>query len=220
MYPLEVTPACTFTRLGNNPCVAYASELRNETVKWAYLASTFRGKALDWFTHSVETTPEPFTDYSLLEGTIQETFGESEDVRKGRAQVKITHLRHTSKVREYVAEFDSRADELTLPVSARQALFQGLKAELRDRLISVSPDDYSSLKREAARIAALTTVAHMGSGSSSSRKRKQKGKKTSHEKCGKCGRTNHNTEKCLTKTTANAIRVLGLNDEGNTVQWK
>ncbi|OQE08708.1 hypothetical protein PENFLA_c130G06088 [Penicillium flavigenum] len=146
--------------------------MRNEAVKCAYLASTFRGKALDWFTRSVEITPEPFTDYSLLEGTIQETFGESEDVSKARAQIKITHLRHTSTVPEYVAEFDSRADELTWPVSARQAFFyQGLKAELRDRLIFVSPVDYSSLKREAARIEALTTVAHMGSGSSSSRKR-------------------------------------------------
>lgn len=193
---------------------ALDSDLKISSVKCAYLASTFRGKALDWFTRSVTITPELFTNYDLLETTLQETYGESEEVRKARAQVKITHLRHTSTVPEYVAEFESLADELTWPVSARQAFFyMGLKTELRDRLIAAAPADYSSLKREAARIEALTTVAHMGQGSSSGRKRK--GNKNSKTKCGKCGRTNHTTEKCFAKTTVNSIRALGVQDDAS-----
>ena len=101
----------------------------NEAVKCAYLASIFRGKAFDWFTRSIEITPEPFTDYSLLEGTIQETFGKSEAVRKVRAQIKITYLRHTSMVPEYGDEFDSLADEPTWPRISETGILQpGVKS--------------------------------------------------------------------------------------------
>lgn len=192
---------------------ALDSDMQRGHVKCAYLASTFRGRALDWFTRSVEVTPKLFNDYDLLESTLQDTFGESEEVRQARAQSKIVHLKHTRTVPEYQAEFESLADELKWPVSARQAFFyMGLKTEIRDRLIAVAPADYTSLKQQAARVEALTTVAHMGQGSTSSSKRKKK-KATGKEKCGKCGRTNHKTSECYAKTTVNAIRALGVDDE-------
>ena len=193
---------------------ALDSDLEVETVRCAYLASTFRGKAMDWFVRSLPTNPLLLTSYDVLESLLQEVFGETDEIRKARAQREITHLRHTGSVQAYTAEFESLADMLEWPQTARHAFYyQGLKADLKDRLIAVDPADYSALKREATKLEGLVTIAKTSAPPSSSSGTKSKRKS---KKCTRCRRKGHTTSDCHAKTKAdgtalavNAIRVAG-----------
>jgi hypothetical protein len=194
--------------------IALDSDVRDHVrVRCAYLASTFKGMAMDWFARTLPQQPTLLDDYETLTALVKEVFGVTEDVATAQAQAKITHLKQTRSVPEYIAEFESLADQLGWPVSARQAFFyQGLKADLKDRLIASSVPDYTSLRREAKSIEAQVMIAHGKmpdqSPSAPSKKKKRAAKKKTP--CAKCGRTNHATADCYATTKkVGMIRATG-----------
>ncbi len=199
-------------------------DLRNDDeAQCAYLATTFQGKVMTWFVSAVESDDSLLTDPEVLVEKLKATYGETEEVRQAKAQARVTHLKHTTTVQAFAAEFEALAEQLSWPDSARQAFFyQGLKTTLKEQLIhSSSIADYTSLRSEATRVEAMMAVAHVGttpsSGSKKSRKKKA-AKKAASSKCGKCGRTNHETKDCYAKTTVNAVRVSG--EEQTRPSWQ
>ena len=174
----------------------------NESVRCAYLVSTFRGKAMDWFTRTLSKNPMLLVDYATLEALLIEVYGETDEVKKARSRARIMQLRQTATVQEFTAELEALADELEWPVSAREAFFyQGLHQGIKDALVLRDVGDYSSLKQEAKRYEALLAVSHSGRTQTAKKKKKKQGK------CAKCGRTNHKTEDCFAKATVAMIRA-------------
>ena len=188
----------------------------------AYLATAFTGRVMTWFIAALDQDSTLLTNPDTLVAKLRDTYGETKEVQDAKAQAKITHIKHTTTVQAFAAEFEVLAEQLRWPESAKQAFFyQGLKTTLKERLIhSQSIVDYTSLRNEAARIEAMLTVAHSGATPSEGKRRrkKKKGSANPTSKCGKCGRTNHETKDCYAKTTVNAIRVSG--GENSIPSWQ
>jgi len=193
------------------------SDLEDDATKAAYLASCFRGKALDWFARTYASNTQILSDYDTLIALVDEVFGLPTDVTQAQAQAKITHLHQTSGVAEYIAEFESLADQLGWPVSARQAfLYQGLKPALKDRLISENPVDYNALKTSARRVEALVQIAHPSGDASSPSGSSNKGRrKKAGLTCSKCGRKGHTAALCYAKAAQSRASVNMINVSGN-----
>lgn len=188
------------------------SDLRSKPmVEAAYMASLLRGSAMDWFVRTLPSQPTIDQDPELLRTLLEEVFGETEEVRKAQAQKKITHLHQTGTVTAFVAEFESLADYLEWPVSAKEAFFfQGLKPQIKAALIHVQMPDYTATRDAAKRIEALLAVAsgsHIGASSA-----KKKKKATT---CQRCGRKNHAAADCHAKTnTKGAALNMIRSDSG------
>lgn len=191
------------------------SDLDDEETKTAYAASCFRGKALEWLARTQPTNATMLGDFNTFKALVDEVFGLTPDVVEAQAQARITHLKQNTTVAEFTAEFESLADQLAWPVSARHAFYyQGLKPAIKEMLIATNPGDYTSLKNDARRVEALAVIAHntppasLSTGGGSGGKHKKKAR----PKCSKCGRVGHTGAQCYAKTTVNYIDHKGARE--------
>lgn len=156
--------------------------LNNDNRKCAFLASKFRGRALDWLVTTVARNSNILQDYDAFTDLLKEVWGIPEKAEKIAAEVRLTKLHQTADIALFNAEFEALSSELNLTDSAKKLLYASkLSRPLQDRVIVMneSSDSYRELKEEATRIA--TSLRALGepagaSVSSGKKKKKQKGR--------------------------------------------
>lgn len=118
-----------------NP-TAYAAE----TEKSAYLASHFRGAALDWAARALTTTTNPniFANYDGFVNTVKRAFFLDADHIAAQAQTELAALRQDGDMLEFLQRFDHLCDRAGCrsDVTKLTLLFPKLSKRYHDMLIS------------------------------------------------------------------------------------
>lgn len=174
----------------------------------AYLSTRFRGKPKEWLIQLHSKNPAIFSDYEAMSEAVKEKYARLKYVSDLMIQKRMAHLTQNGKARDFVQEYDLLASQLGWSDNVRATvILEKLRKPIRDHMIlhEQLDDDYDELKND---IIKFDEVLALQSSSHPSGKKKRTGKKKT-TKCGKCGRTNHTTDKCFAKTTVNMIRVRG-----------
>jgi len=122
----------------------------DDDTKSAYLASTFRGPALDWLTQQFTANEDILDNYTDFKESLRDAFQASLAVQKQTAERKLKDLRQKASALDYVLKFEPLADLIRLNDEAKQASFKtGLKLEVQRQLLTEEFSSFSELRDKA-----------------------------------------------------------------------
>ena len=148
----------------------------------AYLASTFRGKALEWLCRQSASNPTLFEDYSAFDELIDEVWALPESADTAQKELKLHRLKCTGSVSDFIIQFDALADDLGWSnIPRRNTLMAKLPDWLQEKLITEDdPDSYKELKDAAITRDTVHRAIHSGktttTGSAKKKSNRRKGK--------------------------------------------
>ncbi|RZL28055.1 MAG: hypothetical protein EOP64_05680 [Sphingomonas sp.] len=134
-------------------------------------------------------------------------------------QKRFDSLRQTGDAATFVHEFNLMADRMNWTAAIRDTIImQRVKPAIRNHMLLYErePDDYEERCLDIIRIDELLTLT--GKNDSGRKKGGKKPKKGKTQKCAKCGRNNHVTEKCYAKVSVNMISVRGVETSLSTFE--
>jgi hypothetical protein len=115
--------------------------------KSGFLASLFRGPALDWLTTSLANDPSLLKDYSQFEQTLRSVFDTTDDNKKLVAQAKWDKLSQSGPASQFFMKAEPLLNTLNFNRDARINLARKkLKPKLQQSLIGVSFNGWSDFK--------------------------------------------------------------------------
>ncbi|OAA33858.1 Retrotransposon gag protein [Cordyceps fumosorosea ARSEF 2679] len=126
------------------------SKFTLEKTKTGFVASKFRGKALDWLTSKLKDTPTFLDEWEPFEDTLRDTFLPSQDTQKQSADLALRSLRQKGSAQQYALEFDKLMVALNYDTASRMVAFRaGLKPEVKKQLVGDSSTTYEELRSTA-----------------------------------------------------------------------
>jgi hypothetical protein len=128
--------------------------LTDDQAKAGYLASLFRGSALNWLTQKFVENPNILGDYESFEASVKETFELNEFALQAQSARKLANLRQKGSAQDYALKFKELSRQAGLPDPTAIALFtKGLKRHVRSALIiNDERDSLDDAVTEAIRI--------------------------------------------------------------------
>lgn len=133
--------------------LAKASKFSTNQVKSAYLASLFRGTALEWLGTKLGDNERILDDWAEFQKLIQNHFGISTATKERIAEQAIHRLRQTGSAQKYANDFDAIAEELNIEDDAKINFFRpGLKSDVAKALVGRDTSSWTKLRRAAIEI--------------------------------------------------------------------
>jgi len=134
--------------------LARAARFSTDTAKSGYLASTFRGPALEWLSDTLDAQPTALDSYDNFKTLVETSFQASAAVQRQTAERRLKDLRQTKSALQYSLDFLPLAKLAGLgdPVDddILQSTFRnGLKSEVQRSLIGRQFAHYSALRTAA-----------------------------------------------------------------------
>lgn len=130
--------------------IAKASKYETDAVKCSYLASLFRGTALDWLGTKLEDSDDILGDWAAFQKTINEHFGISVSTKERIAEQAIRRLRQTGSAQKYANDFDKLAEDLGLSDDTKPNFFRpGLKPDVAKTLVGKDTSTWPRLRTAA-----------------------------------------------------------------------
>lgn len=131
-----------------------ASKYSEDTARSAYLASLFRGPALDWLGTKLEADKQESTNvldsWDDFTTTVKGQFGISDGTKERVAEQAIRRLRQTGSCQKYANDFDKLSEDLSLPDDVKVNLFRpGLKPQVAQALVGKNTSTWDRLKTAA-----------------------------------------------------------------------
>jgi hypothetical protein len=135
-----------------------ATRFTTNVSKSAYLASTFRGAALEWLSDTLDSTDDNgtamFADYDTFKELVQSSFQASAAVQRQTAERRLQDLRQNKSALQYSLEFLPLAKQAGLGDVVDDDILQssfrnGLKSEVQKALIGRTFHNYSALRTAA-----------------------------------------------------------------------
>lgn len=115
-----------------------ASSYSTDSQKSAFLASHFRGGALDWLGRFLTSTPQRLEDYEGFVNTVKNTFFLDANHIAAQAQTELAALRHTGDLLEFLQTFEHLCERAGCrsDVTKLTLLFPKLNSYYHEALIS------------------------------------------------------------------------------------
>jgi hypothetical protein len=129
------------------------SKYTTATSKTGFIASHFKGQALDWLTQEWKANPELLDDYDDFLSELDNVYEASTATQKQAADQQLRKLRQTGSATAYALKFDSLVSLLGYNDAAKQAAFiVGLKTDVRKSLAGDTWDSYASMRSTAINV--------------------------------------------------------------------
>lgn len=107
-----------------------------DKAKCGYLASLFRGTALNWLTSQIARDEDILDNYEDFLAAVKDAFALDESAKKAQAARQLANLRQKGSVQDYALKFQDLALDAGLNAQTAIAYFtKGLKPAIRSALI-------------------------------------------------------------------------------------
>jgi hypothetical protein len=129
------------------------SKYTSASSRTGFIASHFKGQALEWLTQEWKANPSLLNDYDEFIDELENTFEASIDAQKQAADQQLRRLRQSGSATSYALQFDALVSLLGYNDSAKQAAFLvGLKTDVRKSLAGDTWPSYDSLRSTAINV--------------------------------------------------------------------
>jgi hypothetical protein len=136
-----------------------------EQAKAGYLASLFRGSALQWLTTELKTKPAALDSYEQFTDRVKAVFALDDTAKQSQAARSLVSCRQKSSVQDYALRFRQLSSTAAIPEQTAIALFKkGLKQSIRTAL--VTQDEQDTLDEAIAEATRLDSQLFYARGSS------------------------------------------------------
>lgn len=171
----------------------------NQPRRCAYLASRFRGTALEWYANERATNTALMNDFDTFVQTVRNHFGITDAAVSLRNKLELENLRMTADLPAFFGRFETLTLRLALTNDATriELLRPKILMKYKEAIASSGLDyvTYPSLKDRISTMWAMdphrTTAIGEPSTSANAKKKKSK--------CGKCGKRGHTAGECRSK---------------------
>jgi hypothetical protein len=157
--------------------------------KSAFLASFFRGPALDWLGQTLVTTPNALDDFEAFKTRVRNAYGLDAATYSAQCRTQLAALKQKGDLMEFFAQFEGLCAVVgtNSDVSKITLLLPKLEPYYHQALItSGGPlNTYANIKAFCANL-----YAHKADQTGPSDKLRKKAK------CGKCGKKGHTAGQC------------------------
>jgi hypothetical protein len=191
-FPAPVPPP---TQSGTHLCTRQLVWCRRsgrglDEAKSAFLASHFRGPALDWLANQIlSVTPSPLANFSAFQASVRNAFGVSADRQQVLAQERLGAFKQKGDLLVFLAEFEGLCTQA------------GLNSDI-SRMTLLMPKlepFYANALRTSGQLLATYTQIKACLGNLYVRQPAQAGPAEAvrkRGKCGKCGKKGHTALQC------------------------